>query len=159
MRDIIMQKCVETCAHVWVWFLCPLCFGNWQNIFSLVRFILNWQLHVFSLTRGIFLSDFENIRHLEALAILFTPISKGNLDCKRAPSFARSPKIGVFERGLMRGREMGEWGEGVATPSLPHSPISILAQKPWFLDFWQRKGLFCSLRVTIYSYKKGCHSQ
>ena len=24
----------------------------------------------------------------------------------------------------MRGHEMGEWGEGVATPSLPHSPIS-----------------------------------
>ena len=33
------------------------------------------------------------------------------LDFKTAPSLARSPKIGVFERVLTRGREMGERGE------------------------------------------------
>ena len=39
------------------------------------------------------------------------------LDCKTAPSFARSPKSGVFERVLTCGREMGEWGkEGVPWP-------------------------------------------
>ena len=30
------------------------------------------------------------------------------LVCKTAPSFARNPKSGVFERVLTRGREMGE---------------------------------------------------
>ena len=39
------------------------------------------------------------------------------LDCKTAPSFARSSKSGVFERVLTRGRKMGERGEeGVARP-------------------------------------------
>ena len=39
------------------------------------------------------------------------------LDCKTTPSFARSPKIGVFEQVLSRGREMGERGdEAVARP-------------------------------------------
>ena len=43
--------------------------------------------------------------------------SRNCLDCKTARSFARSPKIGVFERVLTRGREMGERGEeGVARP-------------------------------------------
>ena len=60
------------------------------------------------------------------------------IDCKTAPSFARSPKTGVFERVLTRGREMGERGEeGVALaarllprPVLPfHDCVSKLAQK------------------------------
>ena len=39
------------------------------------------------------------------------------IDCKTAPSFAVSPKSGVFELVLTRGREMGERGEeGVARP-------------------------------------------
>ena len=44
------------------------------------------------------------------------------IDCKTAPSFARSPKSRGFERVLTRGREMGETGR--ATPSSPRSPIS-----------------------------------
>ena len=37
------------------------------------------------------------------------------IDFKTAPSFAESPKIGGFERVLVRGREMAERGEeGVA---------------------------------------------
>ena len=44
-------------------------------------------------------------------------LSYSRVDCKTAPSFARSPKSGVFERVLARGREMGERvEEGVARP-------------------------------------------
>ena len=69
------------------------------------------------------------------------------LDCKTAPSFARSPKSGVFERVLMRGRE---WENGARKESrgqfLPfHDRASKLAQNLCFSDFWRRKGLFCSL--------------
>ena len=39
------------------------------------------------------------------------------LDFKTAPSFARSPKVGVFDRVSARGREIGERGEeGVTVP-------------------------------------------
>ena len=39
------------------------------------------------------------------------------IDCKTTPSFARSPKSGVFEQVLKHGREMGEGGEeGVTRP-------------------------------------------
>ena len=39
------------------------------------------------------------------------------VDCKTAPSFTRSPKIGDFERDLAHASEMGERGEGgVARP-------------------------------------------
>ena len=62
-----------------------------------------------------------------------------NLDCKTAPSFARNPKIGVFDRVLARGREMGERGEeGVENPDFRISGEGI-----------NSKGLFCSLLLII----------
>ena len=99
---------------------------------------------------------------LFSVAIMAIIVSE--IDCKTAPSFARNPKIGVFDRVLVRGREMGERGEeGIARPaSLPISffPCYMLARllpRP-VLPFHDRApkldlrisgekkpGLFCSL--------------
>ena len=70
--------------------------------------------------------SWENFEQRES-----TVRDKINVDYKTAPSFARSPKIGVFERVLTRGREMGERSEeGVARiSSSPRSPISRLRVK------------------------------
>ena len=85
-------------------------------------------------------------------------------------SFARNPKIGVFDRVLARGHEMGERDEEeVARPGekgngerereaelnrrpvLPfHDRAPKLDQKPRFSDYLAKesKALFCSLNLT-----------
>ena len=80
------------------------------------------------------------------------------LDCKTAPSFARSPKIGVFERVLTCGREMGRTGRGrsraargkkemgrprglLPRPVLPfHDRASKLAQKTPIFGLLAKEG-------------------
>ena len=60
-----------------------------------------------------------NTNLADLLVLMFDSGSDSSevLDCKTAPSFAMSPKSGVFERVLTRGREMGERGEdGVVRP-------------------------------------------
>ena len=76
--------------------------------------------------------------------------SVSTLDCKTAPSFARNPEIGVFDRVLARGREMGERGEEGALaarllprPVLPfHDRAPKLDQKPRFRISGEGRGCF-----------------
>ena len=62
-------------------------------------------------------------------------ICGANLDCKTAPSFAKSPKIGDFDRVLARGREMGERSEKGVVLARPRAktrsktPIFVLLAK------------------------------
>ena len=65
------------------------------------------------------------------------------LDCKTAPSFTRSPKIGVFEQVFTCGREMGEAGRGRSRAA--RGKRKWVERRKARSDFWRKKGLFCSL--------------
>ena len=68
-------------------------------------------------------TELEDFPYLETRLFYQIIIEVQSIDCKTAPSFARSPKIGVFERVLTRGREMGERGEKEYQFFSVHSPL------------------------------------